>query len=64
MLYLHTMNKEKKIRKQLTITKKAFDCATKSASNTNRSFNNYIETLILNDCAQYQEWYGKHNPNL
>lgn len=44
--------KEKTIRKELRIKESALKCAEKKAKASNRSFNNYIETLILEDCKK------------
>jgi hypothetical protein len=42
----------KKVRKQITISDTASECAEKKRKTQNRSFNNYIETLILKDCNE------------
>jgi len=44
------MAKEKKMRKQLTLSETAYKCVVEHGGNTNRSFNNFIETLILQHC--------------
>jgi len=43
---------EQKVRHELKIKESASKCAMLKAKNTNRSFNNYIETLILEDCKK------------
>lgn len=51
--YLREMyGKEKTIRKELRIKESALKCAEKKAKEQNRNFNNYIETLILEDCKK------------
>jgi len=42
----------KKARKQLSISQEAFKCAEKLRADRNRSFNNFIETLILEECKR------------
>lgn len=42
----------KKARRQLSISQEADKCAQTKAKEKNRSFNNYIETLILEDCKK------------
>ena len=45
--------KEKQIRKELRIKESAFNCAKKRMKDRNNpSFNNYVETLILEDCKK------------
>jgi hypothetical protein len=41
-----------RIRKNLVLLKEAVDCAEKRRKEQGRSFNNYIETLIFNDCKK------------
>ena len=43
---------EKTKRKELRIKESALKCAMDKAKKSNRSLNNYIETLILEDCKK------------
>lgn len=53
MAYLRVMyGKEKTKRKELRLKETALKCAMDKCKALNRSFNNYIETLILNDCKK------------
>lgn len=47
------MAKDKKtVRKELRLSQKAWDCANEQSAKTSRSFNNYIEYLILQNCKK------------
>jgi hypothetical protein len=53
MAYLRYMyGIEKTKRKELRLKESALKCAIAKAKALNRSFNNYIETLILEDCKK------------
>jgi len=41
-----------RVRKNLVLTKEAVECADARRKEQGRSFNNYIESLILKDCKK------------